>query len=491
MNDRNWIRIAACLAIGLVLFAATAFEVCLVFNVARRSYGEGPILAMCQRMQTQPVSADWLRELPYGLSCYGPAYYWATNAVIRLTGWENSYVPGRIVALTAGMAIAAVIAFTAYRRTRQVEIGLLAAAIFLFSVPAVDWLPFARVDTLAMMFVTIAFSAVIAGRRGLALAAVCLAVGSLAKPTASLACLPIAAHLLATRRYREAACFTGGITVLGVLVWLLIDRLSDGFFLRAVLVGNINPMTLWRGYSLGYQFLTSPVGVGAAFVAAWLAISSPRRFLESLYSLGFVMSFSLTAVLACKRGAEINYFLEPAILGSLAIAIDGIPRLYELDVRRTQLAMICLAGLMIVPTLREIKVLRHSFSLTSRWSDPVRRRLAGEPGDVGLLADGKMMDAVLAAGYQSQVSDPFLYTLLVGNGALDAAPVMDRIRDGRIKWLIFHRHLVHQQEMMEIDVHSWPPEMLAELPRHYELVEEENGLYIYRHRGSELASATP
>jgi hypothetical protein len=100
-----------------------------------------------------------------------------------------------------------------------------------------------------------------------------------------------------------------------------------------------------------------------------------------------------------------------------------------------------------------------------------------------------MMDVVLAAGHQPQVSDPFLYTLLIGNGALDAGPVMERLRDGRIKWLIFHRNLAHQQEMMETDVHSWPPELLAELPRHYELVEEKSGLYVYRHRETELASA--
>jgi hypothetical protein len=299
------------------------------------------------------------------------------------------------------------------------------------------------------------------------------------------------AHLLATRRYREAACFTGGLGVLGALVWLVIDRTSGGFFLRAMLVGNANPMSTWRGYSLGYQFLTSPVGTGAAFVAAWLAISSPRRFLESLYSLGFLLSFSLAAVLSCKRGAEINYFLEPAILASLAIAVDGLPRLHELNVRRAQIAIVCLTGVMIVPTLRDIKAARHSLSLASRWSDPVRRRLADEPADVGLLADGKMMDVVLAAGRQAQVSDPYLYTMLVGNGSLDPTPVVERMRDGRIKWLIFHRHLAHHQNATETDTHAWPPEVLALLPRYYQLVEEKTGLYIYRHRGTELADASP
>ena len=61
------------------------------------------------------------------------------NAVIRLTGWEHSFIPGRIVALAAGLAIAAVIAITVYRHTRRVEIGMLGAAVFLLSLPAVEW----------------------------------------------------------------------------------------------------------------------------------------------------------------------------------------------------------------------------------------------------------------------------------------------------------------------------------------------------------------
>src|SRR6185437_3787246 len=109
---------------------------------------EGPILQMGERMQSQAVSASWMRELPYGLSCYGPAYYWATNTVARLTGWRHSFVPGRMVALACGLAIAALVGIAAYRRTARGEIGLLAAAMLLLSVPATEWLPFARVDTL-------------------------------------------------------------------------------------------------------------------------------------------------------------------------------------------------------------------------------------------------------------------------------------------------------------------------------------------------------
>ncbi|HET6881161.1 MAG TPA: hypothetical protein VFI31_13455, partial [Pirellulales bacterium] len=82
-------------AISLAIAAAVVHESCLIFDLTRRTYGEGPILALCERMQSEPVSAAWMQDWPYGLSCYGPAYYWATNLFVKLTGWRHSFIPGR------------------------------------------------------------------------------------------------------------------------------------------------------------------------------------------------------------------------------------------------------------------------------------------------------------------------------------------------------------------------------------------------------------
>jgi hypothetical protein len=50
--------------------------------------------------------------------------------------------------------------------------------------------------------------------------------------------------------------------------------------------------------------------------------------------LGFAISLLVSTVIACKRGSDINHFLQPAMLASLAVAIDGFPRWFELNVRR-------------------------------------------------------------------------------------------------------------------------------------------------------------
>lgn len=477
-------------AIALAIAAAIVHEVCLVFDLTRRTYGEGPIVAMCERMRSEPLSASWMGDLPYGLSCYGPAFYWLTNLLVATTGWQHSFIPGRIVALVCGLAIAALAGLTVRRHTRCSELGLLAAAMFLVSLPFVDWLPFARVDTLAVMFSAAAYWAVGPSLRSVILAAICVAAGSLAKPTAALTAVPIFAHLLLTRRYRHAGWFASVVTALGLAAWALVQYFTGGFFLTAVLLGNCNPMSLWKGYATSYEFLPTPVATGALVTAVWLFLGSPRRFGQSLFSLGFVMSFCISALLCCKRGAEINYFMEPALLASLAITIDGLPQLMELNARRAMFAMAVLAGVIALPCVRDTKAVWRSLPARPTWFALVREWLDDEPADIELLADAKVIDMVLETGHRPAVNDPYLYTMMVGNGTLDSSPLLERMRDGRIKWLFFHRTLPYHLGTIERDTHSWPPDVIEALPRYYEAVAEEQGLYIYRHRkfGTQPAS---
>ncbi|HJT35207.1 MAG TPA: glycosyltransferase 87 family protein, partial [Pirellulales bacterium] len=296
--------LAGCLAI------VAAYHFCRVFDLGHRSYGEGPILALTERLESGPISARWRTDPPYTLSCYGPAYYWASGGVARLGGWRHSIIPGRLVSLGAALFVALLLAIAAGSRTKNAELGGLAALMFLVSTPVVEWLPFARVDMLALAGAAVAYLT-IDNRRGAWLSALAVAAGSLAKPTVALAAVPISLHLLACRRYRTAIGFASLTTVLGGMAWALAQRASHGYFLSAVLSGNRNPLSLWRGYRFGYEFLASPLGVGACLTAVNLWIASREKFRRSLFSLGFVVSLAISTVLVCKRGSDLNYYLEP------------------------------------------------------------------------------------------------------------------------------------------------------------------------------------
>ena len=482
VSDAAW-SLAACRFAGRAALLATLSAVVahlalLVVDVGNKDYGEGPMLAFMVRLQSEPISASWATEPPYGLSCYGPAFYYLAGAAARLSGVERSLVPGRTIAVAAGLMAAAIAAIIAGRRTRSFESGLLVPLLFLTSLPVIEWFPYARVDTLALLFSVAAYWAVGSSARGAALPAALIAIGSLAKPTAALTAAPILLHLLATGRYRDAARFTPLVIALGAAVWGVAEWASNGFFLTSVLKGNLNPMIPWRGYSYCYAFLSSPLGAVATVSTVIFLVASPRQFARSLYSLGYLTTLAISTVIACKKGSEMCYFLEPALVGSLALAIDAFPHVKALDARRAGLALTILAAIVGVPYFRDLTVRLRSPLETPPMYEVVRRSLAEEPADTEVLADGKTVPAVLAAGRRPWLNDPYLYTLRVANGTVDPAPLLERLADGRIQWLVL-RHTVefHQQNS-----ESWPPVVLESFAQHYQVASREGDIVIYRHR---------
>ena len=476
------LQAAACVALLLAIAASAVQLTWLVFDLNHKSYGEGPILAMVERRGSAEISANWMHTPPYTLSCYGPAYYWLTSAVAAAGGWHDSLFPGRLISVAATLAIALMAAVAAGRRTKNAAIGLLAALMFLVSRPVTEWVPYARVDLLAVMFATAAYLVVGDNRHRLFVAALLIVSGSLAKPTVALSALPIAAHLLATRRYRDAALFSVAVGALGAAAWSAAEWASDGFFLTAVLAGNRNPMQFWRGYFFTYEFLKCPLGAIATVVAIATLLTAPERFGRSLFSLGFVVSLAISAVTVCKRGSELNYFIEPALLGSLAIAVDGLPLVYRAGPRRSLATMGMLAALLGLPNVRELRAHCRAPITQPPAYETVRAALSGEQDEVGILADGRQVDMVLAAGHQPWINDSYLYMLLVENGTLETSPLIERLRDGRIRWLVFRRSLADHWEAIDRDSYCWPIDALDVMTQHFDLFVAENGVWIYRYR---------
>jgi hypothetical protein len=473
-------KLAARTVLCLSIAAVTTYLYSLIFDLHHKSYGDGPMLVMCERLRAEPISADWMRQPPYTLSCYGPAFYYTANAVARLGGWHNSLVPGRLVALAATLLAAGLAAVAAGRKTRSVEIGLLAALMFLVSLPVDEWVPYARVDTLALAFAAGAYLAVGEGRRRLAVSALCVALGSLAKPTTSLAAVPIFLHLLATRRYRDAGFFAVLVCALGGAAWGAVQWATNGFFLSAVLEGNVNPMQLWRGFFFGYQFLCCPLGAVATIVAVSMLLAAPQRFGNSLYSLGYLVALAIAATTVCKQGSELNYFLEAALVGSVAIAVDGIPQLSRFGARRSLAAMAVLGVVLVLPTVQDMRVFYRSPREPMPY-ELVRECVENEPADVEMLADGRMIDLLLSAGRRPWLNDSYLYMLLVENGTLDSAPLLERLRDGRIKWLFLRKPMSVHVEADENGTRCWPKAAIDLFASHYELTAKKDGLWAYRH----------
>jgi hypothetical protein len=385
------------------------------------------------------------------------------------------------VSLAATLTIAALTAWVATRQTRSFDWGLLASLVFLASPTVAYWLPYARVDMLALLASLGAYAAIGTKTRSVVAAAALVAAGSLVKPTAALSALPIVAHLAACRRWRDALVFALFVGAFAAAAWSAVQWSSGGFFLTAVLSGNRNKMIPWRGYSYGYQFLASPLGTSATIVAVYLWVTEPAKTVRSLWCLGFLLSFGTSVVTVCKHGSDQNYFLETALLASMVVA-SGAAALAAVAPRRTLVALGGLALVLALPSLRECRLLARTLGKPCEEFARVQELLRDEPADVGLLADGECVDVALAAGHRPWVNDSFLYMLLVGNGTLDERELVKAIRLGRIKWLLMHSTVEDHREKKSRTSQVWPSRAIDAMQRHYELVEHVGETYVYRHR---------
>ena len=493
----SWLpRLATSFALVAALLVVVARCIVQVIDLGHvAEYGEGPILAMVQRMQEEPVSAAWLDGPELTLSCYGPVYYWGIRAASALSPWERSLIPGRCLSTLASLTAAGLIGLVVRRHAKSAELGILGALIFLCSTPVFDWATRHRVDALGTLFALGAYLAVTRRRWGLAGSAICVVVGSLVKQSVALSAFPIFLYLLLQKRPKAAVSYALSVATLGTAAWSVLDWASGGYYLAAAVKGNLNSMILTQGYWNGHAFVATPLGIAAVITLAYLLLREPATAIRSVYCVGFVTSTIIATVISSKEGSSASYFMEPCALASLVIGVHALPLLASMHQRRA-LAMVVLLALVVVsPDIKHIRQYGREQGFDWRHvpygSSMLGKRLDESP-HAYVLADGHHVPMVLHAGYLPLVNDPFLFRLLVDNGGLDPGRVVRAMRRGEVKGLVLKKTIRrHRREVGGIS-QKWPPEILDAMQRHYELDARGENLFIYKpRRTSSMTVAAP
>jgi len=345
------------------------------------------------------------------------------------------------------------------------------------------WVPYHRVDTLAIPFAVAAYGSAAADkRRGLVAAAVLIAAGSLVKQTVALAALPILIHLAITRRFRPAAAFAVGVALLGGGLWLAVDRLSGGYFLTVAIHGNVNRLAVIEGLRLAVGFLQSPTVLVGLLAAAWLLYHEAPMAVGSLYWVALVVSTLLAVPAAMKEGAAINYFLEPAALAAIVIGVHGLPRLAAVYPTRITAALGLLALLVAIPGVGSFPLKWEPRPAPPELPPAICERLrSGSHGQPPLvLADSCCVDAVLAAGAEPVVNDPLLFRFMVDNGTVEAQPLLAALNAGRVRWLWLHRPVDLHRAAVGLSVQRWPATVIEAMERRYAVVTRKPGLAVYQ-----------
>ena len=214
--------------------------------------------------------APSLHYVPY---TYTPLYFWVSAAVAHLTGL--SFLPLRLVSLTASVGCLAVLFGLVWRETDDPVAGVVASGFFAatFEVGGA-WLDIGRVDSLFLLFLLLA---VAAGRRardwpGGVLVGLLVFAAFFTKQIGLVALAPILVYLLAVRRrVGIAALLTSVVAVTGSTLFLQSESHGwYGYYIYTELAHQAPDPRVWLHFLPGD--IASPVGF--AFLLAILGRGS-------------------------------------------------------------------------------------------------------------------------------------------------------------------------------------------------------------------------
>lgn len=327
------------IVLTLFLLGAVLGAVRMLWSVNEKlelDYAEGIVLWQASQVFDLKSAFHPLAQYPHIVFHYTPLYH----VVVRmLTGvLRDPLLSGRVVSMTAALWIVGLFAWTVLKATRGYApagirwFGALIASACVLQLPAMQWVPLARVDMLglALQFTSLCVLSVKPFRLRNQMVACCLLLlglytkqSLLAIPTASILLI----GLIRPARAIRLAC---GLLASGVGVFLILAWATDGLIVRHWIFYNVNPFSwkhaldqeLWASTNLAALiaiglaafWLTFPGANRARWhnwreaVSARLAGSSLRRTglgFGLAVTFGFVISWGIG-----KDGANINYCLD-------------------------------------------------------------------------------------------------------------------------------------------------------------------------------------
>jgi len=453
------------------------------------NYAEGVVLTGVERVVDGQSLYPPPQQFPVIITPYGPVYYYLCAWLLKWFG--PAFAPLRLITIVSAVVIAGLLALLLHQLTASWRLGLGFAFLFL-SLPVVrDWLPLARVDvpgialSLAGLYLYARFRDQWYVSIPFFLAAFFCKYTMLAAPGTCFL------DLLFRKQKKRAAWFAGSLVLLSALVFLGLERTTQGGYIFHTITSHADPFTPGRALMFIRHALREhivlvilafglvPFHLGLASLSIWAPLwaSATRRLanprlrdqvgpaprlgdlrkegaaLSSLY-----LAFSaLSLITAGKQGSDSNYLLE-------------------------WLAVLCLSGGLSYSTLRQQSekaaaafavagVLTLCYWAVFRPPSPYPR-YAGcpeayafvkrHPGQRIISED---VGAVVMAGKPVQISDPFAWSWLVRREGWSEAELENLVRARAFEVIILNASISWQKESREIS--RWPLPFLDALQQNY------------------------
>jgi hypothetical protein len=458
-------------------------------------YGESIIYDQAARLVHGEALYQPLDRSPYTVAAYTPLYY-VLVAPLQLLPLPP-FVPGRVLSFASALVAAAVVGWLAARRTSDRRAGVFAALLFVaFGFPGdFPWFAFYKEDLFGVALSLIALAVLDHGtdRRHAAWAGALAGLAFLTKQTFVAVGLAGLAWLWFRNR-PSAAVFAMAAFAVGLLPCLLLAW-SDPAFVDNTILANLNPSrwdllrtnmgVLWRDQGVLVVIALLPVAIGMLTPRQWLQDPLVPFWLVSLVLLPFGLA---------KVGSNANYWIDfaavSAVLCTRAVWLlllgSGAPLLGRVA---TSVALVALVvspawqpALAISLQTAVNRITRPDERQAAEFAS-VLERVRTEPRGVY----SEPLDIVVLAG-RTLLMEPFIFSILNGEGRWDAGPAVQQICSGEIGLLVLDHRLEGPQWLTD-DYPHWPAPVLEALRSSMRLEREQAGLFLYVPKNQPLDAA--
>jgi hypothetical protein len=420
-------------------------------------YGEGAVAHAAILTRTFATYSD-AGGSAFTAANYPPLYY-------LLASVGDPFVTGRVLSAVATLAIAGLVAWRA-----RAGGPLIAAALglgWLALSPVAIWGPAVKPDPVALALTVGAVLALERRRPGLA--AVALVLATLTKPTAIVPSIA----LLGWIAWRDRALLrrfviAGAVALVAAAIALV--PFGYGDLWRHVVTWNSLPWTAESALLLAF--------IAVVVLAALLGAALVSRGFAGPIAAYAVAALAIV-VLGGREGATINYLLDLAAAGSLALAaaapVLGRAPFYPI----VAIANLVLAALLLDP----LGLVPGRTATTGAWGDPARvasARAELASDDLVLAEDSGVL---LATGHRVVVDDLFLWSRLASRGAIDPSALLADVEAARFTAVTSEVELAQLGSAPAYERSRWDPSLVRAIDARYRLVSRlPGGLFVYRPR---------
>jgi hypothetical protein len=416
-------------------------------------------------------STSNLEQPPFLLSIYPPVWYLVQKFFFSFFG--QSTLVGRYVSVGAILIIALFLSLVPRRGVEKVW-SLTAPLLFLSIMPILAWGgTLAHPEFLAASFSLGGFLVYL--RRGLVegtswilRASVLCAMALLTKPSVLAVPAAIAIHLLWDRRFKECVKFASLVLLWFLGTYAALWWPTEGGIWLMTIAGNAVKLTPLHIADFGIARITSPfVVLALAASALFLFARGARRQVDVAASLYFLIALCWFVVSVARPGSGSHYFVQSAMGGSLVIGLliskygaDGNWASFKLAVILLMLSMLLNLAPQFGWAARALGNGRVQPETTRALSN-----LKTGPEEY-ILADPQYSLAVVEAGHRPIINDSHPYTLMVENGIVSTKPLMDQLRNNRVRYLVLVDTL-EKHARGRYGSRLWPVEVVDYLAQNY------------------------